>query len=161
MLTIDNDHGPSFMVNRLSSMVYLICLLNQQPMTSLHPELIVFTSAFFAILFLQSGIDKAVDWKGNFEFHTKQFENSPLKRFTLPMLVTIMVMEVSCGLMSVAGIIFFLLNKNPLVSWYADCLASLIFVALFFGLRISKDYRGAAAIVPYFIASLIAIYFIF
>jgi hypothetical protein len=129
-------------------------------MTNLHPELLVFACAFFAILFLQSGIDKAVDWKGNFEFHTKQFENSPLKRFTLPMLFSIMVMEISCGLMSVAGIIFFLLNRNPLVSLYADCLASLTFLALFFGLRISKDYRAAAAIVPYFILSLIAIWFI-
>ena len=81
-------------------------------MIQLHPELIIFTSIFFAILFLQSGIDKAVDWKGNFEFHTKQFENSPLKKFTLPMLVTITIMEISCGCMSVLGIFFFVLKVS-------------------------------------------------
>ncbi len=125
-----------------------------------HPILILFTSAFFAILFLQSGIDKVVDWKGNLEYHTKQFENSPLKRFSLPMLVTIMILEISCGFMSVTGIIFLLLKGDSQISLYADYLASIIFLSLFFGLRISKDYRGAAGLVPYFIASLLAIYFV-
>jgi uncharacterized membrane protein YphA (DoxX/SURF4 family) len=124
-----------------------------------HPELIVFSSAFFAILFLQSGIDKVADWKGNFEFHTKQFEHSPLKSFTLPMLVTITIMEISCGLMSALGVIFLLFKNDPEISFYADCLASIVFISLFFGLRLSKDYRGAAALVPYFILSLLAIYF--
>jgi uncharacterized membrane protein YphA (DoxX/SURF4 family) len=129
-------------------------------MLHIHPELIVFTSALYAILFLQSGIDKLVDWKGNFAFHTKQFENSPLKNFALPMLVTLTIMEVSCGLMSVLGIVFFLTKNDVQISLYADWLASVIFISLFFGLRMSKDYKGAASLVPYFIISLLAILFI-
>ena len=125
-----------------------------------HSALIIFTSAFFAILFLQSGIDKIVDWKGNAEYHSKQFANSPLKKYAIVMLIMITVMEVSCGFLSLPGIILYLMNNDVLVSFYADCLASVNFLSLFFGLRISKDYKGAAGLVPYFIVSLLAIYFI-
>lgn len=125
----------------------------------LHPILLVFTCAFFAILFLQSGLDKVIDRKGNLEYHTKQFENSPLKNFTVPMLLTVTVMEISCGCMSLAGIVFFIFKGDPRISMYADWLAAVIFLSLFFGLRVSKDYRGAAGMVPYFIVALLAIYF--
>lgn len=121
--------------------------------------LTLFSSAFFAILFLQSGIDKVVDWKGNYAYHSKQFASSPVKKITLPMLVIITVMELSCGLLSLAGMIACILNHNLLISFYAFCVASVNFLFLFFGLRISKDYPGAAGLVPYFIVSLLAIYF--
>jgi uncharacterized membrane protein YphA (DoxX/SURF4 family) len=121
--------------------------------------LILFPSAFFAILFLQSGIDKVVDRKGNVEYHTKQFANSPLKNLTLPMLTVLTIMEICCGLLSITGILFFLTSGNPRICFYADCLVSINFLSLFFGLRLSKDYTGAAGLVPYFIASLLAIYF--
>src|SRR2546426_508370 len=128
-------------------------------MIQLHSELIVFITAFFAILFLQSGIDKVVDWKGNYEFHTKQFQNSPLKNYAPGMLIILTVMEISCGFMSLVGVIFFLFKNDPMIPYYACCLASIIFLCLFFGLRMSKDYRGAAAIVPYFILSVIGVFF--
>jgi hypothetical protein len=38
----------------------------------------VFVSAFLAILFLQSGIDKIVDRRGNFEWLKGHFAKSPL-----------------------------------------------------------------------------------
>jgi uncharacterized membrane protein YphA (DoxX/SURF4 family) len=122
--------------------------------------LIVFTSAFFAILFLQSGLDKIINRKENIEFQTQQFQNSPLKNFTLPLFFTLTIMEVSCGISSVIGIILFLFNSDTKFSLYADTLVSFTFISLFFGLRMSKDYKGAAGIVPYFILSLLGIYFI-
>ena len=38
----------------------------------------IFASAFLAILFLQSGIDKIVDRRGNFEWLKGHFAKSPL-----------------------------------------------------------------------------------
>ena len=122
------------------------------PLTLLAP-------AFFAILFLQSGIDKVVDWKGNYEYHTKQFATSPLKNVTLPILIMLTVMEISCGLLSLAGVITVVVKGESLISFYACSLASVNFLCLFFGLRMSKDYRGAAGLVPYFVVSLLGIYF--
>jgi uncharacterized membrane protein YphA (DoxX/SURF4 family) len=34
---------------------------------------------FLTVTFLQSGIDKLLDWKGNLSFITTHFKNSPLK----------------------------------------------------------------------------------
>ena len=34
---------------------------------------------FLIVTFLQSGIDKLLDWKGNVSFITGHFKNSPLK----------------------------------------------------------------------------------
>lgn len=127
-------------------------------MMTLHTTLTAATSTFFAILFLQSGLDKVIDWKGNFEFHTSHFANSPLKKIAPTMLVVITIMEVSCGLMSAGGLLFFLVKDDPSLSFYACGLASLNFLALFFGQRVSKDYKGAAVLVPYFILSLIGMY---
>ena len=47
----------------------------------------LFISAFLAILFLQSGVDKIVDRRGNLEFLQGHFAKSPFSGM-VPMLVT-------------------------------------------------------------------------
>jgi hypothetical protein len=130
-------------------------------MISLHTALVVSISAFFAILFLQSGFDKIIDWKGNYEFHTSHFANSPLRSIAGYTLVIVTVMEVSCGLLAAWGLFYFLLKDDAVFSFYACGLANLNFLSLFFGQRISKDYKGAATIVPYFLVSLVGLYVTF
>ena len=106
-------------------------------------------SAFFAILFLQSGIDKIIDWKGNLQFHTEHFANSPLNKFSKPMLVVMTVMEVLCGLLSAVGMFLIIITGQRTIAFYGVVLATIIFLSLFFGQRVSKDYKGAATIVSY------------
>ena len=130
-------------------------------MISFHTASVASVSLFFAILFLQSGLDKVFDWKGNFEFHMSHFADSPLRKMAPFMLVIITIIEVSCGILSLAGLIYFFLENDSSVSFYACCLASLNFLALFFGQRLSKDYKGAATLVPYFILALAGMYITF
>ncbi len=131
-------------------------------MPELHTALVSAVSVFFAILFLQSGLDKVFDWKGNLEFHTAHFAKSPLRNVSTGMLVAMTAMEVACGLLSIGGLIYFLVKQHDSTwSYYSCSFASLIFISLFFGQRISKDYAGAAALVPYFILSLLGMYFTF
>src|SRR5436305_914150 len=101
-------------------------------------------AAFFAILFLQSGLDKVSDWSGNLLFHTEHFANSPLNKFSKQMLAIITVMEVSSGLLSAIGFFLILFSGQRLIAFYGAVLVSLVFLSLFFGQRISKDYKGAA-----------------
>jgi hypothetical protein len=44
----------------------------------------IFASAFLAILFLQSGIDKIVDRRGNFEWLKAHFAKTPLTGIASP-----------------------------------------------------------------------------
>jgi len=77
------------------------------------------------------------------------------------MLRVITVMELVCGSAALAGLFIFPLKQDSTLTYYACCMASLNFISLFLGQRISKDYKGAATLVPYFIASLIGMYFTF
>ena len=120
----------------------------------------VFISLFFTILFLQSGLDKFFDWKGNLEFHTEHFSKTLLKNFTIPMLLLLASMETVCGAACSVGAVYILAKSDSTISFYGVSLAAIILLMLFFGQRVSKDYRGAATLVPYFILSILGLFFL-
>ena len=60
----------------------------------------IFASAFLAILFLQSGIDKVVDHRGNFEWLKGHFAKSPLAGIVPALLICITILEVAAGVLS-------------------------------------------------------------
>lgn len=115
------------------------------------------SSAFLAVLFLQSGLDKVLDWKGNREYVTGYFAKSPLKNFTAPMFVTLTILEVLTGVVCAAGAVTVLLTKQAKVGFLGAVLSGVTILALFFGQRLAKDYAAAAGMVPYGIYSLLAI----
>src|SRR6266567_4091441 len=99
----------------------------------------ILVSAFLAILFLQSGIDKIVDRRGNLEWLKGHFAKSPLAGIVPAMVTAITILEIAAGALNAVG-----------------CIVTI--VALFFGQRMAKDYAGAAVLVPYFLLTLAAIY---
>lgn len=111
-----------------------------------------------AILFIQSGLDKVFDWKGNLEWLTGHFSKTFLGGMVPALLATITVSEIATGFLSAIGIIYFLVSGSLALIFYAAVLGALSLLALFFGQRVAKDYPGAAVIVPYFILTLIISY---
>lgn len=133
-------------------------------MTSLHNLqgavflLQIVVSAFLAILFLQSGIDKVIDRSGNLQWLTGHFANSPL-RGTVPLLLTaITILELGAGLLSGLGCILIVLARTSSVAFCGAVMAAVSILALFFGQRMAKDYAGAAVLVSYFLVTIAAIY---
>ncbi len=118
----------------------------------------ILVSAFLAVLFLQSGIDKVVDRKGNRAYLDEHFARSPLAGTVGPMLIVVTILEVSAGALSAVGCALLLLTHDSMVAFFGAVVAGVNIIALFFGQRISKDYAGAAALVPYFLLTLAAIY---
>ena len=116
-----------------------------------------FISAFFAILFLQSGIDKIIDRRGNLEWLTGHFAKSPLAGMVGVMLGIITIMELAAGALSAIGCAMILVRHDSAIAFYGAVLAALALLALFFGQRMAKDYPGAAALVPYFLVVIAAI----
>lgn len=111
-----------------------------------------------AILFVQSGLDKVFDWKGNLEWLTGHFSKTFLGGFVPVLLATITVSEIATGILSAAGIVYFLAVGSLGLIFVAAVLGAFSLLALFFGQRIAKDYPGAVSLVPYFILTLILIY---
>ena len=111
-----------------------------------------------AILFIQAGLDKVFDWKGNIGWLTGHFAKTFLSGMVPMMVATITVMELATGFLSAAGLIYFLFTASTVLIFYAAVLGAFSIIALFFGQRVAKDYPGAAVLVPYFILLLIVIY---
>ena len=118
----------------------------------------LFAALFVAILFIQSGLDKVFDWKGNLEWLTGHFSKTVLAPFVMPMLATVTVMEIVTGFLAAAGIIYFLATGSLGLIFYASVIGTASITALFFGQRVAKDYAGAAVLVPYFILLIILMY---
>ncbi len=118
----------------------------------------LFGALLVAILFVQSGLDKVFDWRGNLEWLTGHFSKTFLSGTVPPMLATITVMELATGFLSGIGIVYFLITNSPVVIFYASILGAASIVALFFGQRVAKDYAGAAVLIPYFILLIILMY---
>lgn len=115
-------------------------------------------SAFLAILFLQSGIDKIVDRQGNLQWLSGHFAKSPLAGF-VPLLFTVLtIVELAAGALSGIGFVALLFTHNPTISFYGAIVSAIAVLCLFFGQRMAKEYAGAAILVPYFLLTLVAIY---
>jgi hypothetical protein len=117
-----------------------------------------FASAFLAILFLQSGIDKVVDRRGNLDWLKGHFAKSPLAGMVPLLVTTITLLELAAGALSAVGCGLILLGRDSTLAFYGAVIAAISIIALFFGQRMAKDYAGAATLVPYFLLALSAIY---
>jgi len=115
-------------------------------------------SLFFAITFLQSGIDKVFQHHANLTWLKSVFESTILKPIVTPLFYWITLQELLIGLwMMVAAYSYFFLDCycSMITDWgFILCLSLLI--QLFTGQRIAKDYPGASGIIPYIIAALLA-----
>ncbi len=118
----------------------------------------LFGAVLVAILFIQSGLDKVFDWKGNLEWLTGHFSKTFLSRFVWIMLAKITVAELATGFLAAAGIAYFFATGSTLLIFYASILGAASITALFFGQRVAKDYAGAAVLVPYFILLIAMMY---
>ena len=118
----------------------------------------VLVSAFLAILFLQSGIDKVVDRRGNLEWLKGHFAKSSLAGIVPLMVTAITILEIGAGTLSAIGCGLIIFSRNSTLAFYGAVVAAMSILALFFGQRMAKDYAGAAILVPYFLLALIAIY---
>ena len=118
----------------------------------------IFGSAFLAILFLQSGIDKVIDHRSNLEWLKGHFAKSPLGGVVPTLLTAITILEVAAGALSAIGCIILIVSRETTVAFYGAVISAVAIIALFFGQRMAKEYAGAAVLVPYFLLALAAIY---
>jgi len=118
----------------------------------------IFGSAFLAILFLQSGIDKVIDYRSNLEWLKGHFSKSPLGGVVPILLTAITILEVAAGALSAIGCIILIVSRETTVAFYGAVISAVAILALFIGQRMAKDYAGAAVLVPYFLLALVAIY---
>lgn len=118
----------------------------------------IFGSAFLAVLFLQSGIDKIVDYRGNLEWLKGHFAKSSLAGFVPVLLMGLTLLEVIAGALSAIGCLILIVSGTSTVAFYGAVMSAVALIGLFFGQRMAKDYAGASVLVAYFLLTLVTIY---
>lgn len=113
---------------------------------------------FILITFLQSGIDKAMDWKGNTGWLKEHFANTILANQVPLMVAILMIIEVITGILAVLGIIWFIAYGESSFGLYTCVLAAITLLMLLFGQRVAKDYAGAFTITGYFVVVILGVY---
>src|SRR5438105_11560057 len=93
----------------------------------------ILVSAFLAILFLQSGIDKVVDRRGNLEFLQGHFAKSPLAGMVSLLVTVITILEIAAGTLSAIGCVTIIFTRDPTVAFYGAVISALSILGLFFG----------------------------
>ena len=117
----------------------------------------ILTLLFLIVTFLQSGIDKITDWKGNVSFITDHFKNSPLKNM-VPMLVgTILAMEIIASLLMGFGIYELISIGDKSIALLGAEISAISLIFMLVGQRLAKDYAGAMTLAVYFIINIFAL----
>ena len=113
---------------------------------------------FLTVTFIQSGIDKLLDWKGNLSFITEHFQNSPLKNSVPLLLAVILILEIVAGLLMSFGIYQLYTSGAKEIALLGTELCAVVLIFLLIGQRLAKDYAGAMSLAVYFIITLLGVY---
>jgi len=118
----------------------------------------IFILALLAIVFLQSGIDKVVDWKGNLGWLESHFSKTLIKGMVPFSLALVMLLELASGVTAIVGAILLWCHDDSCWALVSAVLSGITFLLLFLGQRLAKDYPGAQGIVVYFIPTVFLLY---
>jgi putative oxidoreductase len=113
---------------------------------------------FLTITFVQSGIDKLIDWKGNLSFIKGHFKNSPLKNSVPLLLGVILVIEIIAGLLIAIGVYQLYTSEAKEIAILGIELSAITLIFLLIGQRLAKDYAGAMTLAVYFIITLLGVF---
>jgi len=115
----------------------------------LHTDLVArfLVTAFFAVVFLQSALDKLFDRAGNLAYFGDHFKGSP-------------VVELSAGGLCVLGLVSGDFRTRGFgIAAGGVALAGAALLCLITGQRLAKDYAGAAVVAAYFAVALVGLLF--
>ncbi len=123
-------------------------------LTVLHPDAVArfLVTAFFAVVFAQSALDKLLDHQGNLAYFADHFKSSPLPPAAVPLLFWMLTLiEATTGAMCLLGLLLRdFVSRGFGVAAGGVALAGVALLALLLGQRLAKDYAGAAVIAAYF-----------
>ena len=112
---------------------------------------------FLMVVFIQSGIDKVLNRKDNLDFFKSHFSKTIFKNLTSVLLAILTILELIGGFVLAYGVFHALYFLDTIWIFNGFVILSITLIFLMFGQRITKDYVGAADLVPYFILIMLGI----
>jgi len=127
-----------------------------EPLLSFATEILILL--FLIIVFLQSGIDKVYDWKGNLSWLKQHFADTPLKGLVPFLLATLSLTEMAAGILCAVGLYEITIMGDSTIALYGGIVSCAALLMLLFGQRLAKDYEGAKTIAVYFVPAIFLVY---
>lgn len=116
------------------------------------------TLIFLAILFIQSGLDKVFNYKGNYDYFKSHFAKSILKNTIGILMPVITILEIAAGIFTTIGVFQIIINGDTGLGLIGAQLSAIAIVALFFGQRVANEYEGSSTLVGYFLVTITCIF---
>ena len=113
---------------------------------------------FLIVTFMQSGIDKIADWKGNVGFIKSHFKDSPLRNNVPVLLAVILTIEIAAGIFMIIGTYQIYSSGLKEIALIGVELSAVALIFLLIGQRLAKDYAGAMTLAVYFIITLLGVF---
>jgi len=113
---------------------------------------------FIIITFLQSGLDKVLDWKGQISWLNGHFKDTFLGSMVPLLVAVLVVLDLLASVLAGIGIYQLAVQDNSTIALYGSIVAAITLLMLLFGQRIAKDYAGAFTIVGYFIVVIFGVW---
>ncbi|MEM9687592.1 MAG: DoxX family membrane protein, partial [Bacteroidota bacterium] len=100
------------------------------------PEILILL--LLTITFLQSGLDKIFDWKGNVSWLKEHFSKTFFKNHVPLALFKVLVIELLAGVLCLLGIVTLIANDDNTFGFYGAVAACIALLMLLFGQRVAK-----------------------
>ena len=113
---------------------------------------------FLIVTFIQSGIDKLIDWKGNVSFIKEHFKKSPLKNSVPLLLAIILIIEILAGILMIIGVYQLYTAEVKEIALLGIELSAITLIFLLIGQRLAKDYAGAMSLGVYFMITVLGVF---
>jgi hypothetical protein len=113
---------------------------------------------FLIITFLQSGLDKLLDWKGNLTWISGHFSQTLFKGFVPALFFILTITELAAGILCGIGLFQMVMGNGATMAFSGALVACLALLMLLFGQRMAKDYEGARTVVVYFIPAIFLVF---
>lgn len=113
---------------------------------------------FLIITFLQSGLEKIFDWKGNLSWLSGHFSQTPFRSIVPALFFILTVTELAAGILCLLGLVLLLGGGSRDAAFWGAVLSCIALLMLLFGQRVAKDYEGARTIVVYFVPAVLLVF---
>ena len=115
-------------------------------------------TAFFAVVFIQSALDKLVDRAGNLAYLTDHFKKSPLAAQAPLLLSVLTLIEATAGVLCALGLLTFSFARVGFgIAACGVTVSGIALLCLLVGQRLAQDYAGAAVVAAYFAVAVVGI----
>ena len=118
---------------------------------------VILILSFFSIVFIQSGLDKVFNKKGNLSFLYDLLGKVFSKSLIIVAFYSITLLEVASGFLCLIGVFEVFLYGSSALGYWGLIVGALALLILLFGQRMSQNYDGAKTITIYFILSVFGI----